>query len=57
MPLKENLASVNNKSWIFVQNNIMIQVFLILLKEVYNNQKNSDIGFKIEAQIGFQIDI
>lgn len=42
-------------SWILIWSDAMM--FLKLSKEIYNNGKSNDIGFKPEAWVGFQANI
>lgn len=49
MPLRKNLAGVNNESWVLIWSNAMIEVFLNILQEVYDNKKKHNIGFKPKA--------
>ena len=53
MPPKNNIA-VNGDFWILIWSDTMIEVFLELLEEAYNNRKKSDTGFKPKAWVGFR---
>lgn len=48
MYLRKNFASINNKFGVFLWSNIMIKVFFIILKKVYDNNIKSDTECKFE---------
>lgn len=52
--LSKKKSAVVGDSYILIQNNAMIDIFLEWLKEVYNNSKKSNIEFKLEAWLEFQ---
>lgn len=56
MPAKNN-AGADADSWILIWSDAVIEVFLKLSEEIYNNGKSNDIGFKLEAWVGFQASI
>lgn len=56
MPAKDN-ACADADSWILIWSDTMIEVFLKLSEEIYNNGKSNGIGFEPEAWVGFQASI